>query len=214
MEKRYTGEAIDVTYDAGRCIHVAECIRRMHAVFDTTRRPWVLPDAGEAEGIATTVQTCPSGALHYQRKDGGVSEPIPEQNTIRLVKNGPLYLRGDFTIVNGAGELVVTDTRASLCRCGASAHKPFCDNSHRTVGFEAPATSAAPQTGIEMLEGGRLHVETTMNGPLRVTGNFTVLNGKGEPIYAGTDVELCRCGKSGNKPFCDGTHEVIGFVAE
>lgn len=220
MEKRYTGEAIDVTYDAGRCIHVAECIRRLHAVFDTTRRPWVLPDAGTADGIAATVQTCPSGALHYERKDGGAGEPIPQENTIRLVKNGPLYLRGDFTIVNGAGELVLHDTRASLCRCGASGHKPFCDNSHRTVGFQAPSTSAEPQTGIETLAGGggALHVETTTNGPLRVTGNFTLLDGKGEPIYRGTDqgtdVELCRCGHSGNKPFCDGTHEVIGFVAE
>jgi CDGSH-type Zn-finger protein/uncharacterized Fe-S cluster protein YjdI len=214
MEKRYTGQAIDVTYDAGRCIHVAECIRRLHAVFDTTRRPWVLPDSSSADSVAATILTCPSGALHYERKDGGAAEPIPEHNTIRLVKNGPLYLRGDFTIVNGEGELVANDTRASLCRCGASANKPFCDNSHRTIAFEAPASIAEPQTNIQPLDGGTLRVEATTNGPLHVTGNFTVLNGKGEPIYQGTDETFCRCGASANKPFCDGTHETIGFISE
>lgn len=214
MEKRYTGEAIDVTYDAGRCIHVAECIRRLHTVFDTTRRPWVLPDAGSADSIAATILTCPSGALHYERKDGGAAEPIPEHNTIRLVKNGPLYLHGDFTIVNGAGELVLNDTRVSLCRCGASAHKPFCDNSHRTVGFESPTTITEPQTNLESWDGGKLRIETTTNGPLYVTGNFTVLNGRGEPIYQGTDASFCRCGASANMPFCDSSHKEIGFVAE
>ena len=214
MEKRYTGEHIDVTYDAGRCIHVAECIRRLPAVFDTTRRPWVLPDAGSAENVAATILTCPSGALHFERKDGGVGESIPEQNTIRLVKNGSLYLRGDFTIVNGVGEPLAHDTRASLCRCGASSNKPFCDNSHRTVGFEGPATIAEPQTNIETSGGGKLQVEATTNGPLQITGNFTILSSKGEPVYRGTEASFCRCGASANKPFCDGTHDQVGFISE
>lgn len=214
MKKRYTGEAIDVTYDAARCIHVAECIRHLHAVFDTTRRPWVLPDAGSADSVAAAVSTCPSGALHFERKDGGAPEVIPEHNTIRLVRNGPLYLRGDFTIVNGAGAVVVSDTRASLCRCGESAQKPFCDNSHRAVGFEAPSTVADPQTNVEVSGEGKLCVETTTNGPLHVTGSFTLLNVRGEPIYQGTDETFCRCGGSANKPFCDDTHNRIGFVAE
>lgn len=214
MYKRYTGEQIDVIYDAGRCIHVAECIRHLHTVFNTTRRPWVLPDAGSADSVAAAVLTCPSGALHYERKDGGTAEPIPEHDTIRLIKNGPLYLRGDFTIVNGAGEVVVSNTRASLCRCGVSANKPFCDNSHRTVGFEAPSTVTELQTNVAVLDGGKLCVETTINGPLHITGNFTVLNGRGEPIYQGTDEIFCRCGASANKPFCDGTHDKIGFIAE
>ncbi len=213
MEKRYFGGDIDVTYDAGRCIHVAECLRRLHSVFDTNRRPWVLPDAGAADDVAATIHTCPSGALHYERHDGGKPEPIPQQNTIRLIRNGPLYLHGDFTIVNGAGELVVHDTRASLCRCGASSNKPFCDNSHRKIGFTAPSTIAEPQANFEASDGGELYVETTTNGPLHVTGSFTVLSSKGEPIYQGTDETFCRCGASGNKPFCDGTHEKIGFVA-
>ncbi len=214
MEKRYTGGDMDVTYDGERCIHVAECLRRLHTVFDTNRRPWVLPDAGAADDVAATILTCPSGALHYERKDGGKPKLIPEHNSIRPMRNGPLYLRGDFTIVNGTGELVIQDTRASLCRCGASSNKPFCDNSHRKNGFEALSTIAEPQTNFSTLDGGELWIETTTNGPLHITGNFTVLNSKGEPIYQGTDETFCRCGSSGNKPFCDDTHEKIGFSAE
>jgi CDGSH-type Zn-finger protein/uncharacterized Fe-S cluster protein YjdI len=217
MEKQirnYTGEKIDVSYEARRCIHVAECIKRLHSVFDTSRRPWVLPDAASPDSVAATVVNCPSGALHFERKDGGEVEPIQEHNTIRLNKNGPLYVRGDFTITNGAGELVVNDTRAALCRCGGSANKPFCDNTHRTIGFMAPGTLAEPQTIIETEVGGKLHIETTTNGPLHITGNFTVLDHKGETIYQGTDASFCRCGASANKPFCDSTHNKIGFVAE
>jgi len=217
MEKRirnYTGEKIDVSYETRRCIHAEECIKRLHAVFDTSKRPWVQPDAGLADSIVETILHCPSGALHYERKDGGEVEPIPDHNTILLTMNGPSYLRGDFTIVNGAGELVVNDTRAALCRCGGSANKPFCDNTHRKNGFIAPNTVAEPQTITEILDSGKLHIETTTNGPLHITGNFTVLNGNGKPIYQGTDETFCRCGGSANKPFCDGTHEKIGFVAE
>jgi CDGSH-type Zn-finger protein/uncharacterized Fe-S cluster protein YjdI len=212
--RKYTGENIDVTYDAGRCIHVAECLKRLPTVFDKSKRPWIQTDACSADSVAATVLTCPSGALHYERKDGGAAEPVEEHNTIRLVKNGPLYLCGDFTIVNGAGELVVTDTRASLCRCGASANKPFCDNTHRTTGFRSPAAVTEPQSVVEAAYGGTLRVETTTNGPLHVTGNFTVLNGLGEPIYQGTDKSFCRCGGSNNMPFCDSTHNKIGFLAE
>lgn len=210
----YTGEKIDVSYDAGRCIHAAECISRLHAVFDNSKRPWVQPDAGLADGVAATVLHCPSGALHYERKDGGAVEPIPTHNTLRLAEDGPLYLHGDVTIVNGAGELVVNDTRVALCRCGASENKPFCDNSHITIGFNAADTVAEPMMTISPTEGGKLHIETTTNGSLHLTGNFTLVNDAGETVFQTTDEWLCRCGGSSNKPFCDGTHNKIGFVGQ
>ena len=217
MEQRihkYTGEKIDVTYRVERCIHAEECINRLHAVFDKGKRPWVQPDAGSADSIAVTVFHCPSGALHYDRKDGGEAEPISVHNTIRLNRNGPLYIRGDFTIMNGVGEFVVNETRAALCRCGGSANKPFCDNTHRNIDFVAPDTVAEPQLITKISPDGKLCIETTTNGPLRITGHFTVLNGKGELVYQGTNEEFCRCGGSSHKPFCDGTHEKIGFIAE
>lgn len=51
------------------------------------------------------------------------------------------------------------------------------------------------------------------NGPLEVTGNFTITGSDGAPIDVKSPVYLCRCGGSSNKPFCDGTHNRIGFNA-
>jgi len=217
MEKHirtYTGENVDVTYEAGRCIHVAECVKRLQTVFDTSRRPWILPDADSPDSIAETVLECPSGALHYERKDGGKSEPVQANNTIRPIKNGPLHVRGDFIIMNSAGEVLLQDTRAALCRCGGSANKPFCDNTHKAIDFVAPDTFADTEVITEVLDGGKLRIVPTTNGPLHIVGNFVVTNSKGEAVYQGTDEELCRCGGSSHKPFCDGTHQKIGFIAD
>lgn len=210
----YTGEKIDVTYDAKRCIHAAECTSRLKAVFDGNKSPWIQPDAALADDVAATIQHCPSGALHYQRKDVDTAEPTPDHNTIRLSEDGPLYLRGNFTIVNGAGELLLNDTRAALCRCGASENKPFCDNTHTAIKFTALGTVAKPQTIIEPLAGSPLQIQTTTNGSLHLTGNFTLLNDEHQALYQGTDEWLCRCGGSANNPFCDSTHKKIGFIAD
>ena len=74
--RRYTSADIDVTYDVKRCIHAAECVRGLPAVFDTKKRPWVQPDKANADTVAEVILRCPSGALHYERKDGGAAESI------------------------------------------------------------------------------------------------------------------------------------------
>lgn len=45
------------------------------------------------------------------------------------------------------------------------------------------------------------------DGPLKVTGNFTLLKNNNFPVESGSKVYLCRCGKSSRKPFCDGSHK-------
>lgn len=49
------------------------------------------------------------------------------------------------------------------------------------------------------------------NGPLRVRGAFRMVNSEGHEIKTGKEIFLCRCGHSGNKPFCDGSHRKAGF---
>ena len=49
------------------------------------------------------------------------------------------------------------------------------------------------------------------NGPIKLSGEFTLTDADGEMIEAEGEVYLCRCGGSGNKPFCDGTHRSIGI---
>ena len=69
--KTYNGRDIDVTFDAEICIHAAECLRRLNAVFDLSKRPWVQPDNATADQVQETIDNCPSGALKYVRHDGG-----------------------------------------------------------------------------------------------------------------------------------------------
>ena len=131
----YPGASITVSFDIGRCIHAAECIRGLPDVFDTGRRPWILPDAATPDEVAAIVQRCPSGALQFRRSDGGGEERVDERVTVLPTPDGPLYLRGALEIIDGAGAVIEQASRAALCRCGHSANKPFCDNSHLDSGF-------------------------------------------------------------------------------
>jgi uncharacterized Fe-S cluster protein YjdI len=65
--KAYVGEHSIVSFDSALCRHAAECVRGAPAVFDTARRPWIDPDAADADLIETVVGRCPSGALRFSR---------------------------------------------------------------------------------------------------------------------------------------------------
>ena len=143
--RHYVDDAIDISYDVHRCIHAAECIRGLPAVFDNGRRPWILPSAASADEIAAVIAKCPSGALHFKRRDAGLSE-IPEMpTTIEPTPGGPYYVRGFIQLRSADGNSVFEDTRMALCRCGQSHNKPFCDNSHFYAGFDDPGN--VPQSG-------------------------------------------------------------------
>ena len=137
MRKVYRGRDVEVSFDLDICIHVGECLRGDRQVFKLDRRPWVLPDAGEAEVIAQVVERCPSGALQYKRLDGGDQEKFAEITTITPMRDGPLLVTGRVEVRHDDGT-VETLPRATLCRCGLSEHKPFCDNQHLVTRFRAP----------------------------------------------------------------------------
>jgi CDGSH-type Zn-finger protein/uncharacterized Fe-S cluster protein YjdI len=207
--REYDAEGITVTYDVKRCIHAEECVRGLGRVFDPSRRVWVDPTQANADEIAAVIRRCPTGALHFHRKDGGSAEPTPVQNEVRITRDGPLYLRGDLEIHTPTG--VLKDTRASLCRCGASRNKPFCDKSHVNIAFpDAGAINA--QTSAAELGAGALRVLPQKDGPCLIEGPLTLISGDGATtMYCGPKAWFCRCGHSGNKPFCDGSHAKVGF---
>jgi uncharacterized Fe-S cluster protein YjdI/CDGSH-type Zn-finger protein len=142
--RHYSDDKIDISYDARRCIHAAECVRGLPTVFDAARRPWILATAADADAIASVIEKCPSGALHFTRLDGGAPETSPEHTTIVPMPRGPLFVRGRVELRATDGSLIVEDTRLALCRCGQSHNKPFCDNSHLDAGFDDPGGAAAP----------------------------------------------------------------------
>jgi CDGSH-type Zn-finger protein/uncharacterized Fe-S cluster protein YjdI len=213
----YSGEEIVVSYDVNRCIHARECVRGLPEVFDPDERPWIDPDETTAEAVASVVTQCPTGALHFERTDDGEDESVPEANTVTVATDGPLYLRGDVGLTTPDEETLLEDTRVALCRCGLSANKPLCDDSHRD-GFRAAGSVGSvgehsTETG-EPLTADSLDVTPLPDGPLALRGEFELRGDEDESTVRDDEAALCRCGGSGDKPFCDGSHAEIGFSSE
>ncbi len=210
--RRYENDRIAITFSPRRCIHAAECGSNLSAVFDAGRKPWINPDGGEPNEIADTIRKCPSGALQYERKDAEPGEAPDARNTVRAVKNGPVYVRGNLEILSADGELVHRDTRLALCRCGDSGNKPFCDNTHIEQKFEAPA-GMADRESAPGTEPGALRMTLALNGPILMSGPYSVVDEEGKVLFESEKGALCRCGRSSNKPFCDGAHKQ-GWTAD
>lgn len=135
MAKRtYETDELVIHWDSSRCIHSANCLRALPAVFDTDQRPWVQPEGSPDDEIVAAIELCPSGALGYEWKSGR-DAPGEAQVTIMPSANGPLYVRGPVRIINRSGAVLAEGDRLTLCRCGASRNQPFCDLSHKDVGF-------------------------------------------------------------------------------
>ena len=128
-------------------------------------------------------------------------------NTILPAPDGPYFCSGDLRIVTAAGTRAAS--QATLCRCGGSANKPWCDSSHERLRFADPGL--LPAGAPEGRAGpGTATVTPRPDGPLRIEGPVTSASQDGR-ASAGEHLVLCRCGGSATKPFCDGTHRRIGF---
>jgi CDGSH-type Zn-finger protein/uncharacterized Fe-S cluster protein YjdI len=208
----YIGKSVSVRYEARRCIHAAECVRGAPQVFDPDAQPWITPDNGTVEELTNIVARCPTGALTLFAPDGARLEPPPARNVASVQPRGPIYMRARVTFPGGEHASLVEYTRVALCRCGASANKPFCDGSHTRVGFDDPGACANAPVSIEQPAIGLVKVTPKPNGPLMIEGTVEFQAADGGRFV--TDkVWLCRCGGSANKPFCDGTHKRNGFTA-
>ena len=210
--RKYEGAALDVFYDKKRCIHAGECGRGLRAVFDGKRTPWIEPDKAAPDDVIKVIERCPTGAVTYARKDGGPAEAFPARNLVQVVPHGPLYASGEIVIRNSDGSELPPQARVALCRCGQSKNKPYCDDSHLAAGFKDAGPVASDAKG-EAPGAGRLTVGCAKNGPLVLAGPVCVRSAAGRDAFHGQKAALCRCGASENKPFCDGTHNKIGFQA-
>ncbi len=128
--------------------------------------------------------------------------------TARVLAAGPLELRGSLAL-NGAP----IAPEAWLCRCGASANKPWCDGSHKTAACVLTG-EPPPREGKALPQGeAPLNLEPQPNGPVKATGPLEVLSDAGVVTDRTMQAFLCRCGQSAKQPYCDGSHKKVGFVA-
>jgi CDGSH-type Zn-finger protein/uncharacterized Fe-S cluster protein YjdI len=208
----YPGAEIDVAWDGRLCIHVGECGNAAGELFVGGREPWCIPDQCSKAQVREIIERCPSGALTYRDKQGPPEAP-PAENTVTVAYNGPLYAHGDLAIAGAPADMPGVRVRAALCRCGHSANKPFCDNSHLKAGFEDFGAVGERGPGLTA-RGGTLAIEPSPDGPFLVSGNLSIRAASGRLAWEGAATALCRCGASKNKPFCDGSHIAAGFKSE
>nr|WP_294529148.1 CDGSH iron-sulfur domain-containing protein [uncultured Rhodopila sp.] len=198
-----------VRFDQARCIHARACVLSQPDVFRANvEGGWIFPDAASPDALLAVAYNCPSGAIAVERLDGGEAEPPPPVNLLRIRENGPLALHADIALTG-----TPVGTRATLCRCGASANKPFCDGSHGAVGFTATGEPPTKESAALETRSGSVQVTLFPNGPLKITGPLEIVSGTGRTVNRTTSTVLCRCGASAGKPYCDGTHKKIGFAA-
>jgi CDGSH-type Zn-finger protein/uncharacterized Fe-S cluster protein YjdI len=201
------GQALTLTFEAKRCIHARFCVTGAPTVFlANVQGPWIHPDTMDVERLAAIAQECPSGAIQYRRKDGRPDESAPPVNLASIREGGPYGFRGELHLDGQPAGF-----RATLCRCGASKNKPFCDSSHHAIGFTATGEPASGNTDMLPVRDGVLAIDPQVDGPLQIRGNLEITSGTGRVVARVTTARLCRCGGSATKPFCDGTHARNGF---
>ncbi|HEX7804315.1 MAG TPA: CDGSH iron-sulfur domain-containing protein [Pseudoxanthomonas sp.] len=204
------GKQVVIHFDGARCIHSRNCVLTHPDVFvPNVEGEWIHPDAVSADEVALTARLCPSGAIRYERLDGQNGEPAPLVNTVRIREDGPLAFNAPLRIAGQDQGL-----RATLCRCGLSKNKPYCDNSHAEGRFLATGEPAIKPSEPLAARAGTLELTPQHNGPLKVSGNLEIVSGTGHTINRVSETWLCRCGHSKNKPYCDGSHKKVGFQAD
>jgi CDGSH-type Zn-finger protein/uncharacterized Fe-S cluster protein YjdI len=204
------GRDVSVLFEGKRCIHSRHCVLDAPTVFKAnTPGEWIFPDTVPVDWLVHVAHLCPSGAIHYRRHDGGAEEAAPAVNQLRLRENGPYAVHAPLQLAGRDDGF-----RATLCRCGQSANKPWCDGSHAAAKFVA--SGEPPSLNVEPLavRDGPLEVTPLRNGPLRVRGNLEICAGTGRTVARITEARLCRCGQSKNKPMCDLSHLAAGFAAD
>jgi CDGSH-type Zn-finger protein len=80
----------------------------------------------------------PLDTFEYPTTSTSKGKPM-SSTTIKILDNGPMFVSGDVEITDAQGNRLTESRQFTLCRCGLSARKPFCDGSHRPNGFsDAP----------------------------------------------------------------------------
>jgi CDGSH-type Zn-finger protein len=207
--EEYKGVRITIVNDGERCIHSRYCVLNLDSVFKpNVDGPWIDPDAASREAVIAVVEKCPSGALRYRPTDSAAPEHPPTVNTVRVWENGPLAVHAELDVAGNTAAF-----RGVLCRCGQSKRKPYCDHSHAAAAFVATGEPESKEVKTLAAKDGPLKVRLTHNGPLCIEGNLEICAASGRTVSRETKVFLCRCGQSGDKPYCDGSHMKAGFTA-
>ena len=130
----YRGNGVTIRDNRGTCSHAGYCTAGLPAVWRSGEEPWIDATGAGAEEIVATIRRCPSGALSYER-DGGVVTDFGGQTGVQVSRNGPYRVKGSVRLEGVEFGVGASREHFTLCRCGHSRNKPFCDGSHWYAGF-------------------------------------------------------------------------------
>jgi uncharacterized Fe-S cluster protein YjdI len=138
ITKKYTNGEVTIVWNPEECIHSGICFRGLGEVFDPKKRPWITPEQSTSEKIIEQVKKCPSGALSYYLNRDASEEKVQvdAETIVETMPNGPLLVYGNVSVKTATGEITKKNNVTAFCRCGGSQNKPFCDGTHKKIGFE------------------------------------------------------------------------------
>jgi uncharacterized Fe-S cluster protein YjdI len=158
-ERKYSNDEITVYWKPGACVHASYCYRELIEVFDPSRRPWVDMKGSSTDRIIETVNMCPTEALTWKWNDDEKNSNVGDDQfnhvkfrrpelmqeetsltkeipvSVKVMVDGPIVVKGNFTLAYSGNKKEIHESLVSICRCGSSDHQPFCDGQHRKTGF-------------------------------------------------------------------------------
>ena len=136
ITKKYVKDDLTIVWKPGKCIHAAVCVKMLPKVYNPNERPWLKQENASVQELKAQINECPSGALTYIDASEKKSEAPQRRIEVKVTKNGPMLIKGDFSITGIDGNTEIKSGMTAVCRCGASNNKPYCDGTHGKIGFE------------------------------------------------------------------------------
>lgn len=131
----YEGEKITIHDNRGVCSHIGHCTEKLPKVFKMKAEPWIDPNGDDQKKIGKIIRMCPSGALSYS-EDGKLHKNYPREPEVFVGRNRSYHVVGFIELKDPDGSKPESKEHYTLCRCGHSRNKPFCDGTHWHVNFE------------------------------------------------------------------------------
>jgi CDGSH-type Zn-finger protein/uncharacterized Fe-S cluster protein YjdI len=138
ITKKYTNGEITVVWKPHLCVHATTCFTELPKVFIPYERPWIKMGGATTEEIMDTVSRCPTQAISYYWNNSVALDGNPEEakTEVSIIKNGPIIIKGSFKVIDVDKNEIITERTTSLCRCGHTKNRPFCDGTHLKSDFK------------------------------------------------------------------------------
>lgn len=130
--RTFPGDSVVMTDDRSLCTQAGYCGDRFTTVWKMIAET---ADPAIRERLQRMVELCPSGSLEHAPRAGDASVEPGYPPGVAAVRDGPLWVRGGVRVESADGRAYETRHRVTLCRCGHSRNKPFCDGTHKDIGF-------------------------------------------------------------------------------